>query len=203
MREQQLLYHYTDYQALDGIVGKGQLRLNNLLNMNDAAEMRLFMEGLFTAVTDRLRKDGMHDALKAVKMLFHEESKKEFYYSAYAACFSKNRDDAAQWERYGNHGRGVCIAFSREVLQRMAAGTVSLTVMAPFGHRFSQLRHCTQAAGRCRSPHAPSPSLRLRAPVGQNTAHMRQALHAAPSMATVPMMRLRTVSSVGSPRRAR
>lgn len=126
MKEQQLLYHYTDYQALDGIVGKGQLRLNNLLNMNDAAEMRLFMEGLFTAVTDRLRKDGMYEAVKAVKMLFHEESKKEFYYSAYAACFSKNRDDAAQWERYGNHGRGVCIAFSGKILQKMAAGTVSL-----------------------------------------------------------------------------
>ena len=126
MNEQNLLYHYTDYQALDGIVGKAQLRLNNLLNMNDAAEMRLFMGGLSTAVTDRLQKDGEYETLKAVKVLFREELKKEFYYSAYAACFSGNRDDAAQWERYGNHGRGVCIVFSKELLQKMAVGVVSL-----------------------------------------------------------------------------
>lgn len=126
MKEKGLLYHYTDYQALDGIVGKAQLRLNNLLNMNDAAEMRFFIGGLSTAVMERLQKDGAHEALKAVKKLFREEIKKEFYYSAYAACFSKNRDDAAQWERYGNHGRGVCIAFSRESLQKLAVGVVSL-----------------------------------------------------------------------------
>ncbi len=126
MKKQHLLYHYTDYQALDGIVGKAQLRLNNLLNMNDAAEMRLFMGGLSSAVMERLQRDGAQEALKAVKKLFQEEVKKEFYYSAYAACFSKNRDDAAQWERYGNHGRGVCIAFSKELLQKMAAGIVSL-----------------------------------------------------------------------------
>lgn len=126
MKKQKLLYHYTDYQALDGIVGKAQLRLNNLLNMNDAAEMRHFMGGLSTAVLNRLQKDGAYDTLQAVKVLFHEELKKEFYYSAYAACFSKNRDDAAQWERYGNHGRGVCIAFSKELLQKMAVGVVSL-----------------------------------------------------------------------------
>lgn len=126
MKEKGLLYHYTDYKALDGIVGKAQLRLNNLLNMNDAAEMRLFMGGLSTAVMDRLQKDEAYETFRAVEVLFHQELKKEFYYSAYAACFSKNRDDAAQWERYGNHGRGVCIAFSRELLQKMAVGVVSL-----------------------------------------------------------------------------
>lgn len=126
MEGQHLLYHYTDYQALDGIVGKAQLRLNNILNMNDAAEMRFFMGGLFAVVMDRLERDGECEKLNAVKLFFSEELKKEFYYSAYAACFSKNRDDAAQWERYGNHGRGVCIAFSKELLQKMAAGIVSL-----------------------------------------------------------------------------
>ena len=126
MDGQRLLYHYTDYQALDGIVGKAQLRLNNILNMNDAAEMRFFMGGLSTAVMDRLKKDGEYEKLDAVKLFFSEELKKEFYYSAYAACFSKNRDDAAQWERYGNHGRGVCIAFSKDLLHKMAADIVSL-----------------------------------------------------------------------------
>ncbi len=30
-----IFYHYTDFQALDGILRCAQLRVNNVLNMND------------------------------------------------------------------------------------------------------------------------------------------------------------------------
>lgn len=50
-----MLYHYTDFAAFDGIIRCAELRLNNILNMNDTSEMRLFMKGLCKAVTDRLR----------------------------------------------------------------------------------------------------------------------------------------------------
>lgn len=113
--ENDILYHYTDYQALDGILRQAQLRVNNVLNMNDAAEMRYFMDGLCDAVAGRLEGDGDHERAEWVRELFREELKKEFFYSAYAACFSLYRDDAAQWERYGNRGRGVCIAFLGEI----------------------------------------------------------------------------------------
>ena len=52
--ENHILYHYTDYQALDGILRQAQLRVNNVLNMNDAAEMRYFMDGLCVAVARRI-----------------------------------------------------------------------------------------------------------------------------------------------------
>lgn len=119
-----ILYHYTDFQAVDGILRQAQLRVNNVLRMNDSAEMRHFMNGLCTAVTQRLEDGGDKVRAWQVKQLFREELEKE--YSAFAACFSFHRDDAAQWERYGNRGRGVCIAFQRELLQRMAKGPLSL-----------------------------------------------------------------------------
>lgn len=121
-----IFYHYTDFQALDGILHQAQLRVNNVLNMNDAAEMRHFMSRLCSAVVKKLKKDGEMEHAEAVQYLFQEELKKEFFYSAYAACFSLYRDDAAQWERYGNRGRGVCIAFRGEILQKMAEGDLSL-----------------------------------------------------------------------------
>lgn len=124
--ENDILYHYTDYQALDGMLHEAQLRVNNVLNMNDAAEMRYFMDGLCDAVAKRLETDGENDGAQRVRELFQEELKKEFYYSAYAACFSLHRDDAAQWERYGNRGRGVCIAFQGKYLEEMAKGPLSL-----------------------------------------------------------------------------
>lgn len=124
--ENDILYHYTDFQALDGILHSAQLRVNNILNMNDAAEMRYFMSGLCDAVVKRLEEEGDTRRGELVRALFEKELKKEFYYSAYAACFSLYRDDAAQWERYGNRGRGVCIAFQGGYLQKMARGALSL-----------------------------------------------------------------------------
>ena len=121
-----IFYHYTDFQALDGILHYTQLRVNNVLNMNDAAEMRHFMSRMCSAVVKKLLQDGEKERAEEVKELFREELKKEFIYSAYAACFSLYRDDAAQWERYGNRGRGVCIAFSGGLLQKMAEGDLSL-----------------------------------------------------------------------------
>ena len=124
--ENDILYHYTDYQALDGILRCAQMRVNNILNMNDAAEMRYFMSGLCNAVAGKLEEDGDGRRAEGVRRLFREALKEEFVYSAYAACFSLHRDDAAQWERYGNRGRGVCIAFYGSCLQRMVEGPVSL-----------------------------------------------------------------------------
>ena len=49
-----ILYHYTDFQALDGILRCAQLRVNNGLRMNDSAEMKHFMNRLCAAAVDRL-----------------------------------------------------------------------------------------------------------------------------------------------------
>ena len=122
-----ILYHYTDFQAVDGILRQAQLRVNNVLRMNDSAEMRHFMSRLCAAVVQRLEDGGDGKLAWQVKALFREELKKE--YSAFAACFSFHRDDAAQWERYGNRGRGVCIAFQREYVERMATGALSLQMV--------------------------------------------------------------------------
>lgn len=121
-----MLYHYTDFAAFDGIIRCAELRLNNILNMNDAAEMRLFMNGICKAVLEILGTDGENDKVRKAQSFFQKELEKEFYYSAYAACFSKYRDDAAQWERYGHLGQGVCIAFHEDLMQKMIGGAVSL-----------------------------------------------------------------------------
>jgi len=65
--DNEILYHYTDFQALDGILRQKQLRVNNILNMNDAAEMRHFMRGLCMAVIHRLEDDGARDKIPAVR----------------------------------------------------------------------------------------------------------------------------------------
>ncbi len=121
-----MLYHYTDFAAFDGIIRCAELRLNNILNMNDASEMRLFMNGICKAVTEKLNLDGETQKSSQLEDFFHKEMEEEFHYSAYAACFSKYRDDAAQWERYGHLGQGVCIAFHGKLMQKMIGGAIAL-----------------------------------------------------------------------------
>ena len=121
-----MLYHYTDFNAFDGIIRCAELRLNNVLNMNDVSEMRLFMNGIGKAVVDKLNADGEEEKGSKMEEFFHKEMEEEFHYSAYAACFSKYRDDASQWERYGHLGQGVCIAFHKAPMMKMIGGAVSL-----------------------------------------------------------------------------
>ena len=121
-----MLYHYTDFVAFDGIIRCAELRLNNILNMNDASEMRLFMHGICKAVIDKLHSDGEKEKVEFAESFFQRELVKEFHYSAYAACFTRYRDDASQWERYGNFGQGVCIAFHGDMMEKMIGGAVSL-----------------------------------------------------------------------------
>lgn len=121
-----MLYHYTDFAAFDGIIRCAELRLNNILNMNDTSEMRFFMNGICHAVVERLEAGGEEEKSRLIEKFFRKELEEEFRYSAYAACFSKYRDDAAQWERYGHLGQGVCIAFHENLMQKMTGGAVSL-----------------------------------------------------------------------------
>lgn len=123
-----LLYHYTDFNALNGIVGNAELRLNNILNMNDTSEMRLFVNGLRDNVLVDLKTQGLDKQFKLAKDFFKKELAEEFHYSAYAACFSEYRDDAAQWERYAKGGQGVCIAFHKFILEKLVDDEPSVSL---------------------------------------------------------------------------
>ena len=122
----QLLYHYTDFVSFDGILNGRELRVNNVLNMNDAQEMELFISGIFTAVVKLLAQDDDERIIERLNVTMNMIQNRFFDYSAYAACFSRFRDDAAQWERYANRGRGVCLTFQQSMLEKLAGGAVSL-----------------------------------------------------------------------------
>jgi len=124
--DQQLLYHYTDYIALDGILNRQELRVNNVLNMNDTREMELFITGIFHALERRFLPEGDERIIQLLYQMMEKVRALYFDYSVYAACFSGYRDDASQWERYGNRGKGVCLCFKKSVLEKMTGGAIAL-----------------------------------------------------------------------------
>lgn len=123
----QLLYHYTDFISCDGILNGRELRVNNVLNMNDATEMELFVSGIFNAVIKRFSEDGQsEEIISRLNETLDVIRSRYFDFSAYAACFSGFRDDAAQWERYANQGKGVCLVFRKSMLEKLTGRAVSL-----------------------------------------------------------------------------
>ena len=109
------LYHYTDFNAMRGIITNGEIWLWNLRRMNDSQEMQYFITELKAAVRNTIPKE-YHQKMEAV---FSENLRDFDKLSSYASCFSEYSDDAAQWARYGKNGMGVCIAFNKELLEQI------------------------------------------------------------------------------------
>ncbi len=109
------LYHYTDFNAMRGIIIKGEIWLWNLRRMNDSQEMEYFVKELKIAVKKRIPSS----AYGYMEKLFDSNLKDFKKLSSYAACFSEYSDDAAQWARYAKNGMGVCIAFNKELLAKI------------------------------------------------------------------------------------
>lgn len=106
------LYHYTDFNAMRGIITNGEIWLWNLRRMNDSQEMQYFIRELKIAVKRQLAPENF----SRMEELFNINLKDFDKLSSYASCFSEYADDAAQWSRYSKNGMGVCIAFDKTLL---------------------------------------------------------------------------------------
>ena len=112
--EDNYLYHYTNYIALRGILENKELWLSNVRSMNDTSEMLHFMNCLKIAVKKECPgKDDIIDNL------FENQINKLKTEQAYSLSLSELYDDAAQWERYANEGKGVLIKFNVTQLRKL------------------------------------------------------------------------------------
>ena len=109
------LYHYTDFNAMRGIITNGEIWLWNLRRMNDSQEMQYFIKELKAAVKKRIPPE----KYARLEGLFIENLRDFDKLSSYASCFSEYCDDAAQWARYAKNGMGVSIAFNKELLEKI------------------------------------------------------------------------------------
>lgn len=126
MREEnkkEILWHYTDFCAFDGILSNGEIWLGNVRNMNDAEEMLYFIDtvvkdGVKKKLIDSNRVDKFTDLEKIVK----NQKQKRKNNVALAACFSSYEDEASQWDRYAKNGEGVSIGFNKELFEKVIDG---------------------------------------------------------------------------------
>lgn len=109
------LWHYTDFNALDGILNKKELWFSSTANVNDAKEVIGFIDNLKKNVSDNLGSIYEKRVNEEFCKIYNHLSKE----IPFIFCTSKARNDAAQWERYADRGEGVAIVFNTENLFKL------------------------------------------------------------------------------------
>ena len=86
--------------------------------MNDAKEVIGFIDNLKQNIENGLTQNNIKpkcDVDKIFKEIYDRTSQK----TPFMFCLSQALDDAAQWDRYADHGRGVAIEFNTEALHNL------------------------------------------------------------------------------------
>lgn len=114
----EIIYHYTSWAAFEKILRNKSLRLGDLQSMNDSKESIHFLKIFEQKICSMLCEANLEEKIPEARKIISQVKEDVYINRAYALCFSKLNDDAAQWERYGQMGRGVCLAFNKCELER-------------------------------------------------------------------------------------
>lgn len=109
------LYHYTSIPVVYSILKNREFWFGNTATMNDSSEVKYFVEQL----KNELEKNIPPEKRIECDELFSKALRNIEKEYPYAMCFSKLEDDAAQWERYADDAKGVCIVFNTKNIMKI------------------------------------------------------------------------------------
>lgn len=112
------LYHYTDTNALRGVLETGRIWATDYRFLNDSTEAIHAFHPFMQRILDGLDSDIQRKHLEIVYNNYIGDLRPELY----VACFSEARDDLAQWRGYCSAG-GYVIGFERSALEEMRAAS--------------------------------------------------------------------------------
>ena len=95
------LYHYTSLNAFLCMMRTREIWMSSTGSMNDRKEITYFIELLEKELKSYCRQDFFEKVYNQIPFSYK-----------YAFCLSTEKDDAAQWERYGDSAMGVCLSFN-------------------------------------------------------------------------------------------
>ena len=105
-----ILYHYTEWAGASGILSGQQFWATAHHCTNDSAELAS-ADAVIVEVATNLRNNATGAAAEALSWFLdgYPDLQVGKLLTVCLACFSIARDDAEQWKRYGDNGRGICL----------------------------------------------------------------------------------------------
>jgi hypothetical protein len=104
-----IIYHYTNVQALFGIVESNCIWLTDYGYLNDSREINYGLSLTHELVQKKKATTSAEGA--AVLEAWEKTLSESTSHRICVACFSHNGDNLSQWRSYGKEGRGICIGF--------------------------------------------------------------------------------------------
>jgi hypothetical protein len=117
-----LLWHYTTFEGLRGIVTESELFASSLAYLNDAEEFQYTIEALLSLLEEEQKRGTPLAGLiyenvpEMVKSVFDTQRERLLF----VACFSEERDDLSQWRSYTPRPPGFAIGFLSDELRSLA-----------------------------------------------------------------------------------
>lgn len=112
-----VLYHYTNFNGLTGILSTERVWQTDIAYLNDASEMQIgidLIENSFEA-----QKKGLGDsASELLRRASVTTSPMDTSQGFYVACFCRNGDLLSQWRAYGAGGGGYALGFNAKQISR-------------------------------------------------------------------------------------
>lgn len=112
------LWHYTSFPALDGILGKKEIWFGSVTNVNDKLEVGGFINNLKQRIQEYIKQNSITPKCN-LDDIFHRIDSRIDQKHLFMFCLSQALNDAAQWDRYADYGRGVAIEFNTEALHNL------------------------------------------------------------------------------------
>jgi hypothetical protein len=109
----ELIWHYTTWEALKGIVNNRNIRLTHFAYLKDASEIKHFLE----RAQEILPKELFGRTHYHIDLIRDD---KATLTPVYIASFSKEFDSLAQWRAYSSTSIGVALGFDRHRLESIA-----------------------------------------------------------------------------------
>lgn len=108
-----ILYHYCSSETFVSIVRNRSIRLSSLMLSNDSQEGSVILDVLL-----QLAKEA-DLSFQKLSLLETELRFAYDFFDGLGFCLSENGDLLSQWRGYADDGRGVCIGFNSEYLEKL------------------------------------------------------------------------------------
>ena len=109
-----LVWHYTNLDAVEAILKFGTLRASHFAFLNDTTELS---HGIDAVIRHAKALVAPAELTQITDELTHSYLSQ---YHVYVTCFSHNKDDLSQWRGYAPPPRGVAVVFEPSELARAA-----------------------------------------------------------------------------------
>lgn len=124
------LYHYSSNQGCFGILDSHQIWMTDIRKSNDDNEMLIMYPDLLSEIINQYRNepfpfkykgktdiDGIVELVTATEDFIDLELNHGDF-TNFVVCFSEKADLLSQWRGYANDGKGCCIGFSYDQLEK-------------------------------------------------------------------------------------